>query len=473
VQLSNVNHALAGRLCLRRVREEAVQGILRLQDDPLARSLAWQGASPLLHTGSTYEQLSLFAAAFHAPAGDSRYDRTLQFNPAGFRVEHIHGAGKNQKLDGILRRYHYEGSRGMNGTAFGLYYGKDELVGVCCFGRIANPAWARITFQPTTSDLERVRLGLMNDYGLSARLVAESEYLELNRLALVDQQDTDAPLQRGAASYFMARCLLWFEERNRALFQAVQLAEQGRRLGREQLALLDHARLDRRDKGLGFIKSVVSFADPWEGHQGFVYQVLGFHHAGRSTPDGRWEPCATGMRSGQRIGRRTLQKANKAEDAGHDTAVLRLVWEGGEGLLRVFGSGGMVQERDLASFRSVEPRGCDLDGAIRTRWTTLVRELRARHGEAVRIETRYLGGGVEKRLYPAKHRYVRMLGARYWQHEVERRCVYLAGRMAERDAEWARRAWGALPDTRRHFYPRAADPVEVKPALRGGAETLL
>jgi hypothetical protein len=165
----------------------------------------------------------------------------------------------------------YEGRPGMRGPAFGLYWlgdGTSELVGLCTFARICNPAWADITFEPSADDLTRYSAGMMSEPALRNRLVAESEYLELNRLALVDADATSAPILKGASSWFVSQCLDYFDVRNRSLWAAQSALEAGQPVPAGARTLLERARLEEPGKGLGFLKAVVSFADPWEGHVG-------------------------------------------------------------------------------------------------------------------------------------------------------------------------------------------------------------
>lgn len=450
---------------LARVAESRAQlaRLLRIQDDWQSASLAWPGAHPLLAHG---EQLDLFTP-LRVVRGDAHGRHGEAFDPTAFQVRPIPSRGKTELLENFFGRWHYEGAPGMRGPAFGLYWhgmGREELVGLATFARVQNPNWGAITFRPTLTDLEHVAAGRMSEQALRHRLVAESEYQELNRLALVDRRATRAPLLRGASSWFVAQCLRYFELRNRALWIAQYARENGLPLTAEQSQLLEEAQLDQPRKGRGFVKSIVSFSDPWEGHVGFTYQALGFHYVGRTGDDGEWEIGFPGLRSKRRISKRTIQKANNPRERGHDTAVLRLVWEGGDGEVRVRDGEQVIHTDDGAWIRSLEGEKPDIDAA----WGRYQHRMRERFGSHVTFETTYAGGGVGRKLYPSKHRYIRMLGAAYWQHEVERRCVYLAERMAALDTEWKRRGWGPRPDTRASFYPKSVARDDVRPDLVQG-----
>jgi len=432
----------------------------RLRSDLLDHSLAWPGAHPLLSRGTGF-----FDPSTHTDVAGFGIAEQPTFDPTGFSVRLIPPAGKDDLLESLFVRWHYAAAPGMRRPAFGLYWhgsGRSELVGIVTFARICNPRWAELTFRPTPLDLEFVAMGRMSPIALSHRLVAESEYLELNRLALVDPAATHAPLARGAASWFVARCLHYFEERNRALWLAQHAYENGLPLTPRQRRLLEEARLGEPSRGRGFIKTIVSFADPWEGHVGYIYQALGLHYAGRTTDDGRWEPGFPGLRSGQRISKRTIQKAKNPRERGHDSAVLRLIWEGGEGEIRVYRGTRLVHTDDARWLRATVPEGRSFD--FTGIWSAYRQRMADRYGD-VRLETHYFGGGVGRRLFPPKHRYMCFLGAAYWRHELERRCIHLRERMLALDAEWMRRGWGPRPDTRAVHYPKSLDAKEVRPDL--------
>lgn len=458
-----------------------LRGGLRLLDDPLTVSSAWPGANPaLMAAGGGDRQLSLALASAWRHDGERG---GVPFDASVLDVRTLPSEGLQDTLDSFLGRWHYSGSRGFPGPSFGLYSGQ-EMVGVCTFARPTYHSWGRSQFRPLETDLERVRLGLMGDHGLSHRLVNESECLELNRLALKPPTETTAPLGRGASSWFVARCLQWFDRRNRDLWSAVARAERGLPLHADERALVEAARIGSDSEGTSFLKTVVSFADPWEGHVGLTYQALGFHHAGRSN-DGRWQTVYLGERSGDGIHKRTRVKALGAPDIdGHDTAVLRLVWEGGEAEVRVLQRGRLVEVSDGRWVRGEIGDGA-FDRVIQHRWRQWQSRMKARHGADLQFEVRHIGGGMRTERRPPKHRYIRMMGGTYWQHELERRCVHLRERMRERDARWlaqdgAPEVWwrGSLPDTRSMrdasgvslYYPQDVEPHELKPTLRRRAE---
>lgn len=456
---------------LRIARAAQMGRLLHRSTDLLSDSLAWPGASPLLSRGSTAEQLSLFLDLFAVAggAGQRDGDDIYRFDPTPFSVRQIAGRNQERTIGQFLAANHYAGGAGMKGSAaFGLYFlggPRPELVGVCTFAREGNPWWAKHTFHPLERDVDDLRAGRISEQALRHMLVNESEYLVLNRLAIVDRDRTQAPLGKGAASWFVARCLLWLEMRNRLLWSAITAKELGYRVTTEQEALIAEARLDEPNKGLAFVKAISTQADVWEGHIGHIYQVLRFHYLGR-TNGGRWTTDFPGTRSGQRISRRTIEKAHKAGHKGHDTAVLRLIWEGGEGLVRIRRGDDILEESDAHWIREVHDEGLGIQKAITPRWRAFQKAMRDRHGADIEFETAYLGGGVVKQKFPSKHAYLLGLGAQFWRHQVEVRCKHLTERLLALDAEWLKRGWGPRLDNRTAFYPKEVTPEEMKPELR-------
>jgi hypothetical protein len=150
----------------------------------------------------------------------------------------------------------------------------------------------------------------------------------LSRVALTPVDPQGQPLGKGGASWFLARCLAGLEARNRALWVAQHAIAAGRPLTNEQIRLLREASQADSGRGRGYLKAVVSWSDPWEGHVGRITQILGFHWCGR-TNSGRWAREAVGLRSGRRLSARLIAKAYNCSEQGHVHAALRLAWEGG------------------------------------------------------------------------------------------------------------------------------------------------
>lgn len=361
-------------------------------------------------------------------AGESLTQGRSGFDPRAFTVRRIRGVGAAATVAEFLDRWHYSRSEGMPGPRWGLYHSATaELVGVACFGRHPNPWWGRLTFRARVADFDRLRRGEWNELALAFRTVAESEYLDLNRLALAAPTSTSAPLGTGAASWFVARCLAALVARNRALWIAHSRVALGMRLPPDLPQLLSEASAPTRNRGLGYVKVVTAFADPAHNHTGRIYQALGMRYGGTSGIRGR-EQQHIGLRSGATLSRRTIQKARKSSTKGYPTAALRLAWEGDHTEIRILHADGtLLASDDAAWVREIPPAPAPvLRSALRARWRQYRAAAQVRHGRGCRIEVhvRRGTGGTRSRTCAGKYRYVKPLGVPYWAAEVLARCKY-------------------------------------------------
>ena len=380
----------------------------------------WAGAAP----GQL--QLNLLERPRAARNAEEGHD----FDPTGLRVRRIQGAGSGTLVRTFLQRYHYLESRGPQGPMFVLSReDADEPLGVATFARTMNGAWARSTIQPLPED---------DPEAPPHALVRESEYLELSRLALVP--DEVAPLGSGAASWFVAQALAYFRVRNRLIWRARAKQTLGIDLSKGEARLLGRARLGEANRGTGFIKTIVSFADPMAGHRGTVYQALGFRYGGQQDS----QRLLIGPRSRTPVSKRRIQKARNPEADGHLTSALRLIWEGAPGRVRLHGD----RDLDLAWLKDIRKPG--VDRKIRSGLTDA---LRAAGEERVQAVAEVDHQALERISAPGKHRYLLFLGSDHWAREVARRCRHVRDQILREEQLWESRSWGSRPDIRHRFYP--------------------
>lgn len=416
---------------------------------------AWPGADPSRGPSLYLDQLALWDAVTLPPPATAQ--GAGRFDPAGCVVRRLPARNLVAVTSQFFARHHYTAGPGMRGLTFGLFRG-EALLGIAVFSRVARPRWARENFWLLPEDSRRP--AVMRRH----LTVTEAEYLTLSRFALSD----DCPgghVGRGAASWFLSRCLAGLEQRNRALWAAHQALARGRPLLPDQLHLLREAAAADMGRGRGYTKAVASWSDPWEGHLGRVTQILGFHWCGR-TNRGRWRREAVGLRSGRRLSARTLAKARKPSQRGHVTAALRLAWEGGAVTLEE-SVGGTLRLHSTAWVAHLAPTGAseaEIAAALATAWTKWRRtHLPAEASVAFRWQP---GTGIEMRRFPPKHAYLCGLGAPFYRDATEVRHRSLTVRLLAEEKGVARRH---RADLRRRHYPRAIPLEEVKPELRGAA----
>jgi hypothetical protein len=418
----------------------------------------WPGADPAAGPSLFLDQLELWDAALES-------DRTAAgaegpfFRAAGCVVRRIPSRGSAGLVAGFLSRHHYTCGPGMRGLPFGLYRG-EHLLGVAVFSRVCRPRWAGENFVLLPRDRSRPPAQRRH---LS---VTEAEYMALSRLALVPDDVDAAPLGKGAASWFLCRCLAALEARNRALWSAHQRIIRGERLLPEHLRLLREAAGADRGLGRGYIKCVTTWADPYENMLGRIYQILAFHYTGR-TNGGRWRREAVGLRSGRRLSARTLAKARSQSHRGHVPAVLRLGWEGGAVRIEATRHG-KVTPHDAAWLREItlpdEASEPEIVSALDAAWTRWLRDS-VSPGESVSLRWEP-GTGVRLQAFPPKHAYFTGLGSSGWyRRQTEIRHRPLTARLL---AEEAVPRTGPRPDRRRAYYPKIIPPEEIRPELRRG-----
>lgn len=369
--------------------------------------------------------------------------------------------GSRSVVSDFLARNHYTAGPGMRGLPFGLYRG-EHLLGVAVFSRVCRPRWAAENFVLLPSD--RARSAVQRRH----LTVTEAEYAALSRLALSPSDVGGAPLGKGAASWFLSRCLAGLEARNRALWSAHQRLLRGEALAPEHLRLLRESAGADRGRGRGYVKAVTTWADPYEKMLGRIYQILAFHYTGR-TNGGRWTREAVGLRSGRRLSARTLAKARAPAQRGHAAAALRLAWEGGRVQIEV-SDGGAVAVHDAEWVRRVgTPTGAaepEIAAALEDAW----RDWRRAHAPAgAALALRWdPGTGVRMESFPPKHAYFTGLGCSAWyRRQTEIRHRPLTERLL---AEEAARRGRRRRDRRRDSYPMAIPPGEIRPALRRSSE---
>ncbi|MEW5931518.1 MAG: hypothetical protein AB1941_28965 [Gemmatimonadota bacterium] len=425
----------APRAAPRRAPERPVRS---RRAQPRRTSLAWAGAHPRF---SPVEQLGLWQPA---AGGDDDEPCTRSFDPRDWTVRRLASSGCADSVEDFAARWHYTQSGGMPGPAWGLYHSPTAtLGGVCAFARLPNPRWAAIAFP----DPPRAT-GAGDQHP-----VAESEYLNLSRLVLADPGQARLPLGKRAASWFVARCFHVVAERNRALWIAETARAAGLPLTPAQRLLLADAKLARSRHGWGFTKACVAYADPHHGHDGRVYRALGFHHAGMS-PDAGAERSPVGLRTGERLSRRTVQKARGTPSTkGQATAALRLACEGAPCTVEVRLAGTVVETDDGSWLHACSGTGAALRQSIAAAWRRRRLQAAARWGAEAAVHVRVAPGGIEYRTFPPRHRYVTLLGAPWYRHGLALRCTWLRERMLDVDSRWRARGFGPRPDERALWYP--------------------
>ncbi|HST59378.1 MAG TPA: hypothetical protein VLK84_11825 [Longimicrobium sp.] len=416
---------------------------------------SWPGADPSLGPSLYLDQLAFWDVVTDPRQRGGPPGGPL-FQAAGAEVRRIPAAGSKPLIGEFFARHHYTAGAGMRGLAFGLYRGP-SLLGVAVFSRVCRPRWAAENFHLLPSD--RARSAVQRRH-LS---VTEAEYAVLSRLALTPDESDGGPLGKGAASWFLARCLAGLEARNRALWSAHQRLAQGRVLDPAHLRLLRESEGADRGRGRGFIKGVATWADPYEAMLGRIYQLLACHYSGR-TNRGGWTREKVGLRSGRRLSARTLAKARAASEHGHAQAALRLAWEGGSVSIRVAAGacttayGAEWIRGATADDNASEP---EIAAALDRAW----QEWRRAHVPAgATVELHYAPGtGIRVQRFPPKHAYFTALGAPWYRRQTEIRYRPLTERLL---AEEAARSGGRRLDRRLQFYPTAIPPHELRPELR-------
>lgn len=418
---------------------------------------AWPGADPTLGATRFLDQLPLWDTIAMKSKRGGPPDGPL-FDPAGAEVRRIPPAGSKRLIGDFLALHHYSGGAGMRGLAFGLYRGS-ALLGVAVFSRVCRPRWAAENFSLLPADVSRSATQRRH------LRVTEAEYTVLSRFALAAVEAGGEPTGKGAATWFLSRCMAGLEARNRALWAAYQRLARGYPLGPVQLRLLAEAATADSGRGRGFIKAVTTWADPYENMLGRIYQLLSFHYCGR-TNGGAWTRERVGTRSGRRLSARTVAKAGSPSTPGHAQAALRLAWEGADVWIHITSTDG--KRRFAADWvRGVLPAGrapseTELSAAIAAAWHSWRRENAPAGGQ---IELRSSPrSGTRLQHFPAKHAYFTGLGAPWYCRQTEIRFRPLTARLlAEEQRRDPRRR---RVDRRREFYPTAVLPHEVRPDLR-------
>lgn len=426
-----------------------------------AGAASWPGANPSLGPSRYLDQLALWDVVADPRQRGGPPSGPL-FQAAGAEVRRIPPLGSKPLIGEFFARHHYTAGAGMRGLAFGLYRGP-SLLGVAVFSRVCRPRWAAENFHLLPSDLARSAVQRRH---LS---VTEAEYAVLSRFALTPEEGEGRPLGKGAASWFLARCLAGLEARNRALWSAHQRLARGQVLEPAHLRLLRESAGADRGRGRGFIKGVATWADPYEAMLGRIYQLLAFHYSGR-TNRGGWTREKVGLRSGRRLSARTLAKARAASQPGHAQAALRLAWEGGSVSIRV-AAGACTSTYDADWVRGATADDHASEPEIAAALDRVWQEWRRAHVPAGgTIEFRYAPGtGIRVQRFPPKHAYFTALGAPWYRRQTEIRYRPLTERLLAEQATPA----GRRLDRRRRFYPTAIPPDELRPALRLGDPTPL
>lgn len=417
--------------------------------------LAWPGADPSLGASLYLDQLALWDVVTDPRRRGGPPTGPL-FSAPGAEVRRIPPAGSKQLIGDFLARHHYTAGAGMRGLAFGLYRGP-ALLGVAVFSRVCRPRWAAENFALLASD--RTRTPVQRRH-LS---VTEAEYAVLSRLALTPHEPGGGPLGKGAASWFLSRCLAGLEARNRALWSAHQRLLRGHVLEPGHLRLLRESAGADRGRGRGFIKGVATWADPYENMLGRIYQLLAFHYTGR-TNRGGWTREKVGLRSGRRLSARTLAKANASSHRGHAQAALRLAWEGAAVSIHVT-AGGTTSVHDAGWIRSALNDATASEPEIATALDTAWQEWRREHVPAgAAVDLRHPpGSGIRVQRFPPKHAYFTALGAPWYRRQTEIRYRPLTDRLL---AEERARSRGRRVDRRRDYYPTTIPPHELRTDLR-------
>lgn len=150
-------------------------------------------------------------------------------SPKAYEVRHV----SRNEIKEFIETWHYSHSiNGLSAThCFGLYY-KNVLIGGMIYGRIAMKGQS-VKYQDTQVR-DAVKAGIITETD------ADMTVIELRRLACID--DT----ARNTESYFISRTLKWLKHHTD-------------------------------------IRTVVSYADTYYGHQGIIYQAANFQFLGQTT----------------------------------------------------------------------------------------------------------------------------------------------------------------------------------------------
>lgn len=420
------------------------------------RSEGWPGADPACGPSLFLDQLGLWDESITAAARGGRPGGRL-FDAADCAVRPIPPKGSKDLIAEFLSRHHYTSGPGMRGLAYGLYR-RDALLGIAVFSRVCRPAWAAENFILLPGDRRR---SVRQRRHLT---VTEAEYAALSRLAISPADALGKPLGKGAASWFLSRCLAGLEARNRLLWTAHQRLARGVPLRPDEIQVIRQAAGADHGRGRGYIKGVTTWADPYENMLGRIYQILAFHYTGR-TNGGRFSREQVGLRSGHRLSARTLAKATNPRQGGHIPAALRLAWEGGNVSIVVAAQSGALREYDAGWAGGIhcgttEP---EIAAALDAAWSAW-RRSHVPAGAAVSLEWQR-GTGTRTERFPPKHSYFTGLGCSGWyRRQTEIRHRPLTERLL---AEENRRPGTCRVDRRRLYYPTCIPALEIRPDLRG------
>ena len=149
-------------------------------------------------------------------------------SPKAYEVRHVN----RNEIKEFIETWHYSHSiNGLSAThCFGLYY-KNVLIGGMIYGRLAMKGQS-VKYQDTQVR-DAVKAGIITETD------ADMTVIELRRLACID--DT----ARNTESYFISRTLKWLKRHTD-------------------------------------IRTVVSYADTYYGHQGIIYQAANFQLLGQT-----------------------------------------------------------------------------------------------------------------------------------------------------------------------------------------------
>ena len=149
-------------------------------------------------------------------------------SPKAYEVRHVN----RNEIKEFIETWHYSHSiNGLSAThCFGLYY-KNVLIGGMIYGRMAMKGQS-VKYQDTQVR-DAVKAGIITETD------ADMTVIELRRLACID--DT----ARNTESYFISRTLKWLKHHTT-------------------------------------IRTVVSYADTYYGHQGIIYQAANFQLLGQT-----------------------------------------------------------------------------------------------------------------------------------------------------------------------------------------------
>lgn len=418
----------------------------------------WPGADPKLGPSLFMDQLALWDEITDPRRGRGGPPSGPIFATAGAQVRRIPPTGSKRVIGEFLASNHYTAGPGMRGLAYGLYRGQ-ALLGVAVFSRVCRPRWAAENFALLPADRSR------SPDQRRHLSVTEAEYAALSRLAITSTDRDGSPLGKGAASWFLSRCLAGIEARNRALWAAHQRVLRGIPVEAHHLRLLREAAHADVGRGRGYLKGLTTWADPYENMLGRIYQLLAFHYTGR-TNRGKWTRERVGLRSCRRLSARTLAKARAPHSRGHANAALRLAWEGGAVSITV-ATGHTTREHSTEWVRTVRVESTATEPEIASAIDAAWHEWRRDHvPTGASVHLRYeCGTGVRVERFPPKHAYFTGLGAPWYRRQTEIRHRPLTERLLAEDT----RRRGGRRDRRRDFYPARIPPVELRADLRGAA----